>query len=218
MNSSLKMDTEEKKSSLLNINPWLACLTSLVIYLLVVVAKHQFLISNDKLFSEFTGNDFEEYMSATNKFRMLKYFFLSLLFLGGILLTFLLISATNFLYKTDLSVKELFVIAVLSSSAEIISEAFTIFWFAASETFHSSEVFNFYPLSLFSLSNNIEDIAFPVSYILQSLNLFLAFKIFLICYAYYSSTEKSLGESFITALTTYVIPMSVFYLLLYYFF
>jgi len=197
MNSSIKMDIEVKKNSLLNINPWLACLASLVIYLLVIVVKHQVLISDDQRLAEFTGEDFEEYKSATNIFLSFKYLILSVIFLGSTFATFLLISASNFFFRYGLLSNQLLTIAVLASSSEIISEVFVVVWFAVTEKFDSSEIFNFDPLSLFGIWNNSEDISFPISYILKSLNLFLVLKIFLLSYTFHSCHLRNSHFSFL---------------------
>lgn len=209
------MDIEARKNSIFSINPIVSCLISVFVYLLVIVVKHQYLISNDQLLAEYTGTNFDEYKSATNTFRSFKYFFLLIAFFASILIMFFLMSITNFVVGTGLPPKELFNLAVFCISLEIVSEVFTICWFASLGTFHSSEVFNFHLGSAFSLAANNEDLAFPKSYILQSIDFFLVLKICLIGYSYYYLTDRSILESFLIMVYTYLAPLLIFYFFVY---
>jgi len=210
------MEIDEDESRPFDLSPWVTGLLSLAIYMLMIIAKHQFLISQDQLLSEYTGDDFEKYVSATNLFRAFKYVFIALFFLGGILLTFLVLSGANFFLSINLTPKQLLNVSILSSVGDSIQELFIIVWFATGTTFQTTEVFNFYPLSVFSLLTKSEDIIFPASYVLQSLNLFLFIKLFLIGYAYYATTEKGLAQSFRDAFYSYLLPLLGLYGLLYY--
>ncbi|MCE2896329.1 MAG: hypothetical protein LW721_17990 [Flammeovirgaceae bacterium] len=205
------MDTEVEKNRLIDINPRVSCLVVVLVYLVIIVIKHQVLISDEVLRAEFTGDDFEGYKEALLTFRLVKYLFLTGFFFGAILFTFFLIYGIGFLIKLPLNGRQLFNIALLSSFGDILNEGFIVCWFWLSDSFQIADVFGFYPMSVFSLVNNSDSFGFPSSFVLQSLNFFLLVKFFLVGLAYYYSTEKTAKESYVAAFLTYLLPVLIIY-------
>ena len=178
----------ENGDSIFNTNLWISTAAITALYFMAIYAKHEILISDDILLSEFKGDDFDKYLEVMVGFRLVKYFFLILFFILSIIIMFVLVYFANSMFHFNLPSNFIFNTALLTCSVEIVKEISIFIWFETQSSFVSSQVFNFYPLSLFSaLGGN--DTSFPLSYILQSLDFFFCVKVY--CNYIMSGVSKS---------------------------
>lgn len=208
------MEKIRNDDSIFNTAPWISSCSIVILYILAIYAKHEILITDEILLNEYTGDDFESYLEAINDFRNLKYFFLTIGFIITIGITIASVSVAKWLLGLTISSRIVFNIALLACSVEIVKELYIFCWFQMQNNFVSSEVFNFYPLSLFSLVND-QNSSFARSFALQSIDLFFLLKTVVIIISMMKIGKSAAIETIRTVCLTYVLPLLAFYAILY---
>jgi hypothetical protein len=208
------MERPRDDDPIFNITPWVSSCVIVSLYILVIYAKHEILITDEILLNEYKGNDFDNYLEATNNFRKVKYFFLTLGFIITIGITFASVSVAKWILGLNSSSRIIFNIALLACSVEIIKELYIFCWFQTQDYFISSEVFNFYPLSFFSVASD-ENSSFARSFALQAIDLFFLLKTLIIICSLIMLRKNATVETIRTVCLTYVLPLLVFYAMVY---
>lgn len=193
-----------------NSNPWVVALIVGLAYLISIYAKHELLITEDMLFQEFKGEDFDRYLEGLRSFRRVKYSLLVLFFSATIVVTSGLFLLGTTLFQLGFPTRVVFNVCSFASCSEIVKEFVIFFWFKARGSFVSSEVFNLNPLSVFSLVDN-QEVGFPLSYALQSVDLFHLLKIIVIIASFRLLSGATIGELIKVVTTCYILPLILFF-------
>jgi len=198
----------------LQLNSWLLGLMYCFLFLLIIIVKHQVVISDYQLETEYVGSDFENYLSVTNTFRLLKYLFLTIGFSFSIFINAIILSGLNFYYNSNMSKTELINLAIFSSSAILLREITIITYFIFREDFISTEVFNFDPFSVYSLLGwQKEDIKYSLVILTQSIDIFLLIKGMIIFWGIKKLSDLDLRKQLLIAFT-FFIPYLIFWIFL----
>lgn len=203
------IDPAESEGSVFNKSPWALLILLNLVYLLILIVKHEILVSDNLLAAGYQGNDFDGYLSSLQYFRWFKYFFIMLWANIQILLVSVgLIMACRIL-NINPTIPKIFNVVILAQLVYVLDEVVIIVWFGfIQKEFTVYDVFNFESLSLIRLVA-VQEGALLKSFVLRSLDIYFVVYVVVLLYelSYLFSIPRRRAATIV--LVGYVVPVAL---------
>lgn len=116
-----------------------------------------FLWSDDIYLSNFSGSDFEEYISLVRKIDLVRYLLMPFYLFAKVVFIGTLFFGILYLLRVEVPFREIFIIASVSEVSFVLSDFAKIIWFTSfNPNYTASELKDFHPFSLMQLFGRSE--------------------------------------------------------------